>query len=202
MVAQKSRWASIFAALAAISLADGARAEATPEPAPTETPAPKSAIDRLDELYQRLAKTADPEEAAGIVNAIERRHLQSGSDTADLLMSRAMFAISKGEADTALLVLNELVVLEPDWAEAWNKRATVRFMTGDLNGSMADVAQTLRREPRHLGALSGMGMILEQDGQLDDALAVFEKAHELAPAWEPVKASIQRVKAAIAAHSL
>ena len=61
-------------------------------------------------------------------------------------------------------LLDKLIVLQPDWAEAWNKRATVRYLMDDEQGSMADIARVLVLEPRHFGALSGMGMILERGG--------------------------------------
>ena len=65
------------------------------------------------------------------------------------------------------------IALQPDWAEGWNARATTRYLDDDYKGSMADIAQTLKRDPKHLGALMGMGMILEAREKREDALKVY-----------------------------
>ena len=98
-------------------------------------------------MFDRLAKTEDPDEAAGIVGAIERLWLRSGSDTSDLLMSRAVQAMGAENYPLALSLLDTIVQTQPDWAEGWNKRATARYFSGDPKGSMADIAETLKREP-------------------------------------------------------
>ena len=86
---------------------------------------------------------------------------KSGSDTADLLLKRARQAIGVEHYAAALEILDATVTLLPDWAEGWNARATARYLDDDYKGSMADIAQTLKREPKRLGALMGMGTILE-----------------------------------------
>ena len=78
-------------------------------------------------------------------------------------------------------ILDATVALQPDWAEGWNARATARYLDDDYDGSMADIAQTLKREPRHLGALMGMAAILEARGKTEDALKVYERALRLRP---------------------
>jgi tetratricopeptide (TPR) repeat protein len=76
------------------------------------------------------------------------------------------------------------VDLYPDWSEAWSERATARFKNGDVNGAMADLAQTLKREPRDVGALAGVGSILTDAGEPEGALRAFDRALALAPAFE------------------
>jgi tetratricopeptide (TPR) repeat protein len=157
---------------------------------------------RIDELYDRLAKTRDEDEASGIVKTLEREWLKSGSDDSDLLMSRALEAFQAENYPLALQLLDAIVQTAPNWAEGWNKRATVRFYTGDSAGATADVAQVLKRNPRHVMALAGLGMIFEQSGRNDDALKVLERAQALAPHYKPVEDAVNRVKAAIAGKSL
>jgi tetratricopeptide (TPR) repeat protein len=187
----------------ALFLAFGAPAQAQNAP-PAHAPAPpaQSPREKLDELFARLAATKDADEAAGIVAAIDRFNLQSGSDTSDLLMARAVTTMESGNYPVSLALLDAIVGLQPDWAEGWNKRATARYLAGDAKGAMADIAQTLARDPRHLGALAGMGMILEDSGLPDQALRAYERALAIAPEWRPVVEAAARVKAAIAGQAL
>jgi tetratricopeptide (TPR) repeat protein len=141
----------------------------------------------LDELFHRLQTSNDPQEARGIAGVIERFWLHSGSDTADLLMERAIVAMQVKEFDLALTLLGRIIELEPSWAEAWNKRATLRFEMDDLNGSMEDIQKVLSLEPRHFGALSGMGMILQREGLEKRALQAFRRLLEIYPAMESVR---------------
>ena len=126
----------------------------------------------------------------------------SGSDTSDLLMSRALQAMQGKSYPLALEVLDAIVDLQPDWAEGWNKRATVRWLAGDSKGSMADIAETLKLEPRHLGALSGLGAILEEAGQREEALRVYQRGLDIAPNYGPMKDAVKRLKAAVAGQTL
>ena len=177
--------------------AQDALASAPPESAPAKTPAQQT-----DELFDRLAKTTDPAEAAGLVAAIDRLRLHSGSDTGDLLMSRALQAMGTQNYPLARSLLDTILDLRPEWAEAWNKRATVRYVSGDSEGSMADIAQTLKREPRHLGALAGLGAILQEAGRLDDAKRAYDRALAIAPQYQPMRDAAERVNAALARRSL
>jgi tetratricopeptide (TPR) repeat protein len=165
-------------------------------------PAPHSRADTLNELYARLAASKDAEETAGIIAAIDRLALESGSDAGDLLMSRAIGAMSVKKYDVALALLDKLVDLQPEWAEAWNKRATVRFLADDDRGSMADIAHVLKIEPRHVGALSGMGMILEREGFRDDALRAYRRALAIAPQLDSLKTSVDRLTKAVQGEDL
>ena len=74
-----------------------------------------------------------------------------------------------------------LIGLNPDFMEAWNKRATVRYVLGDFNGSQDDINEVLSREPRHFGALSGLGLINMQRGDLKNAIRAYEKVLQISP---------------------
>jgi tetratricopeptide (TPR) repeat protein len=141
----------------------------------------------LDELFTRLAQSKDEEEAKGIAGAIERVWMRSGSDTADLLMGRAVSAIRSKDFNLSIELLDKIVVLDPDWVEAWNKRATSRYFANDYTGAMADIGEVLKREPRHFGALSGMGFILLKSGMERRALEVFRKTLEIYPGLDEIQ---------------
>jgi len=147
----------------------------------------------LDELFERLAKAQDAVEARGVSGAIERVWMHSGSDTADLLMGRAMQAFQRKDYALSQELLNAVVEIEPDWAEAWNKRATVRYLADDAMGSMQDIARVLKLEPRHFGALSGMGFILQRSGFDKGALEAFRKALEISPQQEEIRRLVEKL---------
>lgn len=157
---------------------------------------------KLDELFARLKASTDVAETNGLVAAIDRLQLVSGSDTGDFLMARAVAALGARELHASRSLLDKIIALHPDWAEAWNKRATVRYLMGDQQGSMADIARVLILEPRHFGALSGMGMILEQSGFTDDALRAYRRALEIAPQLASIRAAVDRLTAAVKGQSL
>jgi len=154
---------------------------ATPAAAQGSSPA-----ETADELYARLAKTTDADEAAGVVMALEALGLRAGSDTDTLLASRAEAASTKEDYSLAQSLLDTVVSVDPDWVEGWDLRAAARSASGDLDGAAADIAQTLKREPRHIGALFALGQIFAASGQPENAMKVYQRALQLAPAYQPL----------------
>jgi Tfp pilus assembly protein PilF len=167
---------------------------AKPEP-PKQQPADSTSTQQklLDELFARLAKSTDPEESQGIAGAIQRVWMRSGSDTADLLMGRALSALQAKQLPLAEKLLTSVIGVEPEWAEAWNKRATIRFMSDDEVGAMEDIAEVLRREPRHFGAIVGMASILQQAGLKKAALTAYRKALEIYPQQANVRTVVEKL---------
>ena len=176
---------------------DGQAPEAKQDQPPPKTPAEERA-----DLYARLAASRDADETGGIITLLLHSYSESGSDTADLLLRRARQAIGIEQYSDALKLLDATIALLPDWAEGWNARATARYLDDDYNGSMADIAQTLKREPNHLGALMGMGAILEARGKREEALKVYERALAIAPHWRNAQEAADKLKAALAGNEL
>ena len=159
-------------------------------------PHPPLAVARrktLDDLYGKLAAASDTAEAKGLADLIGAVWMRSGSDTANLLMQRALLSMQARDYAVASQLLDKLVVLEPDWAEAWNKRATVRFAGGDLDGSMSDVEHVLKLEPKHFGALEGMAMILQRSGLDKQALEVWRRALAIYPHQPDVQQMVDKL---------
>jgi tetratricopeptide (TPR) repeat protein len=179
-----------------------ARAQDTPQSPAAAEAKPESDAQALDSLYRRLALAKDPAESQGLVALITRRQLQSGSDTADLLMARAIAAMGTGQVDVSMPILDAIIALQPNWAEAWNRRATARFLAEDERGSMADIAHVLALEPRHFGALSGMGMILEHRGFDDDALRAYSQALAIAPGLQSLRDAVDRLNKKVGERQL
>jgi tetratricopeptide (TPR) repeat protein len=142
---------------------------------------------RLDALFRELAGT-DSEIAA--VNA-EREIWAIWLEVEDADAARAtahgVRLLQLARLDAAEAAFSRAIEAAPRFAEAWNKRATVRFLQGDHDGSVADIRRTLELEPRHFGALSGLAMIYEQRGDAKGALAGYEAALRLNPHLERVR---------------
>jgi tetratricopeptide (TPR) repeat protein len=135
----------------------------------------------LDFLFGALKAAPDADSAKLVEGRIWALWVASGSDTANLLMSRVKTATDSSDLDLALQLLDALIKLKPDYVEAWNRRATIHYMRKEFGQSMQDIRQVLSREPRHFGALSGLGMILQEFGEDKQALEVFRKALEIHP---------------------
>ena len=140
----------------------------------------------LDFLFEALKIAPDEATAKAIEQRIWALWFVSKSDTANLLMTRVRAAVEAKDLDLALKLLNSLVKIRPDYVEAWNRRATIYFMKNEYGKSIADIREVLRREPRHFGALSGLGLILQEIGDDRRALEAFRRAVELYPRIERI----------------
>jgi tetratricopeptide (TPR) repeat protein len=135
----------------------------------------------LDFLFGALKAAPDADTAKQVEARIWALWIASGSDTANILMGRVRTAVDANELDIALQLLDALIKLKPDYIEAWNRRATIHYMRKEFGQSMQDIRQVLSREPRHFGALSGLGMILQEFGEDKQALEVFRRALDINP---------------------
>lgn len=175
------------------------RRDAPPAGPPAATAPLAGATDRqahdkaADELLVQLAKAQDPALAKRIAAAVQALWRRSGSDTIDLLTSRSIEAQRAAKVDVATRLMDEVVSLRPDYAEGWNRRATLHFMAKDYSEAMSDIHETLILEPRHFGAWLGLGRIL-QDSDLDKkALAAYRRALEVYPQIEGLKKQVDEL---------
>ena len=158
---------------------------------PPEAPGkmPKVGADRgkgLDFLFGALKAAPDEASAKHVEARIWAIWLQTPSDTAALLMMRAKAATDAQQTDVAIKLLDAVIKLRPDYTEAWNRRATLYYLQNDYMRSLADIEQVLIREPRHFGALAGLGMIMQDIGDDKRALDAFRKALAINPHLEKV----------------
>jgi tetratricopeptide (TPR) repeat protein len=135
----------------------------------------------LDFLFEALKVAPDAESAKHIENRIWALWVASGSDTANLLMTRVKTAIDGKDVGLAIKLLDAIIEIRPTYVEAWNRRATLYYMQKDYTRSMADIRQVLALEPRHFGAISGLGMILHEFGDDRRALDAFRRAVQIHP---------------------
>jgi len=149
-----------------------------------EAPAKLPKVDRtknLDFLFGALKAAPDDASAKHVEARIWAIWIQTPSDTAALLMSRAKTAVDAQKIEIAIKLLDSVIKLRPDYIEAWNRRATLYYMQNDYGRSLADIQQVLIREPRHFGALAGLGMIMQEVGDEKRALDAYRKALAVNP---------------------
>jgi tetratricopeptide (TPR) repeat protein len=140
----------------------------------------------VDFLFGALKAAPDDETARAIEQRIWALWMRSRSDTANLLMTRVQKAIEDKDLDLAVKLLDAIVKIKPDYIEAWNRRATIFYMKKDYGRSISDIREVLRREPRHFGALTGLGLILQDIGDDRQALEVYRRALAVYPRLERV----------------
>ncbi|MCB1383952.1 MAG: hypothetical protein KDJ73_13715 [Notoacmeibacter sp.] len=148
---------------------------------PAHAGAQKAGAASLDDLFIQLKRSANESAANRIARSITGRLEESGSATIDLLMLKASEAMAEGENDVALDLLDQVIMLDPAFAEGWNRRATLHFKMRNFNKSVADIHAVLEREPRHFGALAGLAAIFMATGREESALAVYERVLVIYP---------------------
>src|SRR5690349_10409198 len=122
---------------------------------------------------------------------------RSDNPAVDAIMARGLEAMESGRHGEAIELFTQVVKLEPAFAEGWNKRATVYFLVGEYEKSIADCDEVLKRNPRHFGAISGLGQIYERMERYEDALGWFRKALDINPNMLGVEMEIGRLDALI-----
>ena len=156
----------------------------------------------LEKLFDELAVSPDATHSARFEAEILKRLHASGSATTDLLLSWAVEAMNKKRYTNALDILDQVILLDPDFVEGWNKRATVHFLMKDYGKSIADIQHTLALEPRHFGALSGFGMILRDIGEDRLAVDAFRKALAVHPQLKNARDALVALEAKIAGQDI
>lgn len=183
-------------ALCSGALADEAAAPADApasqgEAAPVEKPRSPAELraEQLDILFGHLHQKGMP--SPKVEERIWELWGASDSPTAEVLLTQSSRAIEDGAPAEALSILNRLIGANPDFAEAWNKRATLYFMMRKYDDALSDIAKVLDLEPRHFGALAGKGMILERQKKYAAAREAYEAALAVNPTLEQVKAALK-----------
>jgi tetratricopeptide (TPR) repeat protein len=175
---------AVLAALMSAALFSPALAqpENLPQP-PAKLPAVRHGdqTQSLDFLFGALKAAPDDDTAKAVEERIWAVWAVSRSDTTNLLMSRARGAVEKKDLDLAIKLLDAVIKIKPDYVEAWNRRATLYYMKKEYGRALTDIAEVLKREPRHFGALSGLGLILQDLGDDKRALDAYRRAVAIYP---------------------
>jgi tetratricopeptide (TPR) repeat protein len=156
--------------------------------------APARSDAELDALFAQLEQAQDAAAAAAAEQAILVRWADSGSPTVDILLERADAAAAAGDAELAARFLDQASDLAPDYAEPWSRRANIAYRTEDYAGAIAAIQEALKREPRHFGALAGLGLIYEELGQQRAALEAFRAALVIHPYYGTALEGVRRLE--------
>jgi tetratricopeptide (TPR) repeat protein len=183
-MSRRRRRSAICAAILAMLMIAGAG-----EPACADQDDP-----RLDGLFERLRHTPDPVEARALEQRIWGLWLETDDAAVNRLMQQGVLALQGQRYPVALQAFDRMVEQAPRFAEGWNKRATVHYLMGDLQASVLDIERTLGLEPRHFGALSGLGLIYDAIDEPQAALRSFEAALELNPHLEVTRERVEELR--------
>lgn len=148
---------------------------------------------RLEELFSSLLLLDDPNLLRATENRIWEIWLEHDNPDVERLMARGTESMNRGQYRQAMLVFNQLIAAVPNYAEAWNKRATLHYILGNLEASIEDIERTLALEPRHFGALSGLGLVHVQRRELQQAQQAFERLIEVHPNSVNAQENLERV---------
>jgi len=161
---------------------------------PPNTPKRKPFSEDLNFLFGALKVAPDDTSAKAIEQRIWAQWMVSTSDTTNLLMSRARTALEAKDTDLAIELLDNIVKIRPDYVEGWNRRATIYYMKKDYGRSLADIREVLRREPRHFGALAGLGLILQDLGDDKRALEAYRRAIDVYPRLQRIPDVVKKLQ--------
>lgn len=146
-----------------------------------------------DEMFEELKSAPTEEEATSAALDIWAAWMESGSAAADLVMERAVTAQSQGELELARELYDRVISIRPAYAEAYNRRASVFLLEDRYDEALRDVNEALRLEPRHFGAWTGLGRVLEELGAQDQALIAYREALKIHPTLGPAKDAEARI---------
>lgn len=150
--------------------------------------------ERLGKLFSLLKESQDRREAFALTSHIWQIWRHTEDQNAARLMTRGVKAMSAGDYPEALVAFDQVVREAPEYAEGWNKRATVYFLMDDYTASISDISHTLKLEPRHFGAISGLGLNYMAIGEETAALGAFIKALEINPHMVDARGFVEKLK--------
>jgi tetratricopeptide (TPR) repeat protein len=161
-----------------------------------------NAINRLAKIGQMgdsnalvsSLKDVDPSIGSAASAALWEIWAKANDKATDKLYQKGVAQMSAGQSLQAITTFSEIIRRKPEFAEAWNKRATIYYFVGDLQKSLADCDEVMKRNPNHFGALSGYGQIYAQMGDFDQALRYFEKAYAINPTMLGVAQTIKDIR--------
>ena len=162
----------------------------------------ESENERLTTLFQQLATAQSRAELELIQADIWREWLTISEPVAEQWMAQGISAMADRDYDEAIRFFTQIIEAEPAYPEGWNKRATAYYLRGDYKASIDDIQETLAREERHFGALSGLATIYQTLGDQRGALKTLEKLATLMPADEGIQNQIKQLRSELGIRNI
>lgn len=157
---------------------------------------------RLDKLFIHLKRAATIDSARTTEAEIWNIWMRSGNDKVDRLMASGVTELNRADYERALDAFTQIVDVAPNFAEGWNKRATTLYLMGRFAESIKDIDKVLALEPRHFGALSGLGLCYTSLNRPKEALNAFERALDIDPKMPGLKLRIDELKKRLEGESI
>jgi tetratricopeptide (TPR) repeat protein len=157
---------------------------------------------RLEDLFQTLRSSQDSTVLLEAESSIWDIWYDSGQADVDRLLVEAAELMSSGQLADAESIYSRVIAVAPNFSEGWNRRATVRYYQRDYTGSLDDIEQTLKLEPRHFGAIWGLGMILGSQRDYQRAILAFERLLEIKPHASDARPRIELLKQELTKESV
>ena len=157
---------------------------------------------RLNQLFQTLQSSQDATVLVETEATIWEIWYESGQQEIDDMMLEAAVLVRSGDLAAAESAYSRVIDVVPGFSEGWNRRATVRFYRRNYEGSLEDIEQTLKLEPRHFGAFWGLGMILGSQQDFERAIIAFERLLEIKPNASDARPRIELLKQEMARQSV
>jgi len=157
---------------------------------------------RLTNLFSDLLIAADESDANEIEAFIWLIWVEHDDNEIRLMMDEGMYAMAAGNLHLALNIFDKVVERKPDFAEAWNKKATVNYMLRNWDQSVSDIERTLQLEPRHFGALAGLGLILYHQKNYHGALHAFREVLKIYPMSDSSRRNIEVIEEQIVKQAI
>lgn len=153
-------------------------------------------------LLDKLTAAQDEAEAARREDDVWDAWLTEGGATVDILMERGVEAMETGDMALARDMFDRVILIEPDYAEVWHRRATLFYAEGRYDEAIADLEETLAREPRHFGAWTGLGVVFEAIEHRDAALKAYREALKIHPHARVAAQGVARLTPLVEGRSL
>jgi len=153
-------------------------------------------------LFNDLKAATSPAQAGAVEDHIWQIWTASGDPVIDKLMSASDAAVQQNDFSAAIQDLDQVTTTKPDFAEGWNKRATIYYLMGQYQEALSDIDRTLMLEPRHFGALAGLGLTNLKLGRDEAAVDAFQRVLSIDPLYPRARLNLERAKSALAKNSI
>jgi tetratricopeptide (TPR) repeat protein len=156
----------------------------------------------LDSLFTELKSSPNSKEASPIAERIWAIWMKTDDHATTELLEQGMIEVGRGDLEAGRDIFTQVTQRSPNFAEGWNKLATVNYMMGDIESSLKNIEETLKREPRHFGSISGRGLCYLKQRRWQSALIEFKAALDVHPWMLDARRNLKLLENNLENHSI